>query len=85
MHPITIRAGIQPNILPIYKKVNRLQMGDTKMSGAKVKVLSTAKRSDEIIAISLPEFVFARLSTLNAVTLSNITAQRVLRMRIEIM
>jgi len=49
-----------------------------------VKDRSKANKSEEIIAISLPELVFARLSTLRAVTLSNITAQRVLLILIEV-
>jgi hypothetical protein len=55
------------------------------ISGAKVKVLSTANKSDEIIAINLPELVLARLSMLRAVTLSNMTAQRVLLILIDVM
>ena len=82
--PRTIRAGIHPNLLPTYKKVNKLQTGETMISGAKVKVLSTANKSDEIIAINLPELVLARLSMLRAVTLSNMTAQRVLLILIEV-
>ena len=72
-------------MLPTYRKVNKLQIGETTISEAKLKVLSTANKSDEIIAISLPELVLARLSMLRAVTLSNMTAQRVLLILIDVM
>jgi hypothetical protein len=78
-------AGIQPNKFPISKNVNKLQTGKTKTIAAKVNDLSSAKRSDEIIAINFPELVLARLSTLRAVTLSKRTAHKVLRIFIEVM
>ena len=70
---------------PTYKKENKLQMGETTIKDAKLKVLSTANKSEEIIAISFPELVFARLSILRAVTLSNMTAHNVLLILMEVM
>jgi hypothetical protein len=80
----TITAGIHPNLKPTYKKVNKLHTGETTINEAKLKVRSTANKSEEIMAINFPELVFARLSTLRAVTLSNITAHNVLLILIEV-
>ena len=71
-------------VKPITEYAKRFAKGQTRTSGAKVKVLSQAYRSDEMTEISLPEFVAIKDFIDKLITFSNITLTRVRLIRIEV-
>jgi hypothetical protein len=75
----TINTGSQPSEIQISTKLKQFATGITKTIDMKIMVRSIEKRSEDIMEISLPEFVFCKLCELKCVTLSYMTAQRVLR------